>query len=158
MAGSIRGQKVKSRLSIILYLWQLPQNLLGLALVCLTHAKAMETKDGITFYSTSGMKGTGVSLGSMVIISENMFSREYMRKHEYGHCRQSKMLGFMYLIIVGIPSIAMLFMSRYSRRRCLPGKGRGRFAENYFIMQAFTRILSLISFMRSMNTSYRKDP
>ena len=26
-------------------------------------------------------------------------------KHEYGHCRQSEYLGWLYLIVIGIPSL-----------------------------------------------------
>jgi hypothetical protein len=56
--------------------------------------------------------GTGVSLGNYIFLDEA--SRVWDRDHEYGHSRQSKMLGPLYLLIVGLPSVIMNLISRAS--------------------------------------------
>ena len=48
------------------------------------------------------MRG-GVSLGKYIIVNQWMPTKEIM--HEYGHCRQSKYLGPLYLLVIGIPSL-----------------------------------------------------
>jgi hypothetical protein len=37
--------------------------------------------------------------------------------HEYGHSRQSAMLGPLYLLVVGIPSLMRVAYSRYYRKK-----------------------------------------
>ena len=48
------------------------------------------------------MRG-GIALGKYIIVSEH--SDLLTIRHEYGHCRQSKRLGWLYLFVIGIPSI-----------------------------------------------------
>ena len=48
------------------------------------------------------MRG-GISLGKYIIV--NQFARDNTIYHELGHCRQSMYLGWLYLIVIGIPSI-----------------------------------------------------
>ena len=45
----------------------------------------------------------GISLGRYIIV--NQFARDKTIYHELGHCRQSMYLGWLYLIVIGIPSI-----------------------------------------------------
>jgi hypothetical protein len=78
-------------------LWQLPQNLLGLLLV-----KIYKAKQENEYYKSNIMKGS-ISLGKYIIIGKN--SNKYTLKHEIGHQKQSKILGPLYLLLVGIPSI-----------------------------------------------------
>ena len=44
-----------------------------------------------------------MSLGDYVFINEN--TTKSTIKHECGHCKQSKILGPLYLLVVGIPSL-----------------------------------------------------
>lgn len=87
--------------SILLYLWSLPQNLLGLLLRQIYKGNDSQYEDAIVRRSTS-MRG-GISLGKYIIVSQWATKTTIM--HEYGHCRQSKRLGWLYLIAVGLPSI-----------------------------------------------------
>ena len=48
------------------------------------------------------MKG-GISLGHYIII--NQFQPKTTVMHEYGHCRQSRYLGWLYLLIIGLQSL-----------------------------------------------------
>lgn len=86
---------------ILLYIWCLPQNLLGLLLRAIYKGHDSEYNDAIVRRSTK-MRG-GISLGRYIII--NQWSSEKTVKHEYGHTIQSKRLGWFYLLLVGLPSI-----------------------------------------------------
>lgn len=96
---------MKTFLSVLLYLWQLPQNLLGLILRLFykTDSK-VEYKDKVIRVCKS-FPG-GISLGDTIIVSRYPNSKETWKtaKHEYGHTLQSRKLGWFYLFIIGIPS------------------------------------------------------
>ena len=82
------------------YLWQLPQNLLGLLLILIIRPE-MHLKNGIPYYYKKSFGG-GISLGDYIIVCSH---NAKMVKHEYGHCLQSRRLGWLYLIVIGLPSI-----------------------------------------------------
>jgi len=91
---------------VLLYLWQLPQHLLGLALVKTTGAGKWKT-GGIIWYWFDQNKNqftrffSGVSLGQYILLPYNDMNTI---KHELGHSIQSVYLGPLYLPIVGIYS------------------------------------------------------
>lgn len=90
-------------LRIILWLWQLPQNLLGLLLRL--HYKGTKSKyKGVTFIVSPDMGG-GLSLGSTVFVHYPYEMAWKTWWHEYGHTRQSLYLGPLYLLVIGIPSL-----------------------------------------------------
>lgn len=82
------------------YLWQLPQHGLGLLLRAIYKGNDGEYEDAIVRRSLK-MQG-GISLGKYIIVSQ--FARKDDVKHEYGHCVQSKYLGWFYLIGIGLQS------------------------------------------------------
>ena len=88
--------------NFLLYIWQLPQNLLGLILLLFYHTVRFIEKDGVVFY-LSGQMPSGISLGRYIIL-DTTFNETDMG-HEYGHSIQSRYLGPFYLLIIGIPSI-----------------------------------------------------
>ncbi len=94
---------MKTIIKIILYLWQLPQIILGLIL--LLYYKTPTTEliiiDNVRQYISKKMQG-GISLGPINIIDTKNIKT---RLHEYGHSIQSRILGPLYLIVIGIPSI-----------------------------------------------------
>ena len=85
---------------VALYIWQLPQNLLGLLLRAIYRGTDTEYNDAIVRMSAS-MQG-GISLGKYIIVDDGETYGTVM--HEYGHCRQSQMLGPLYLLVVGLQS------------------------------------------------------
>lgn len=85
-------------MNILSYLWQLPQNLLGLAVIRFTHATHNETNDT---WTTSRYR-FGVSLGNYIIFGGHASNTSI--KHERGHQKQSMILGWLYLIVIGLPS------------------------------------------------------
>ena len=87
--------------NVISYIWQLPQNILGLLLRLKYKGCNSIYEDAIVRRSTA-MVG-GISLGRYIIVSQWANKKTIM--HEYGHCRQSKMLGWLYLPIVGLQSL-----------------------------------------------------
>lgn len=85
--------------AVLLYIWQLPQNLLGLLLLFLVPGRFNETQ-GITFYHAPKMPGS-ISLGEYIFVKT--FDLNLIR-HEYGHSLQSRLLGWLYLPVIGVPS------------------------------------------------------
>lgn len=85
---------------ILLYIWQLPQNLLGLLFLWCLKGESKHTLNEITVYYSPTFPG-GISLGQYIIVYKlgNSFI-----KHEYGHCIQSKILGPLYLPVIGVSS------------------------------------------------------
>lgn len=94
----------------LLYVWQFPQNLVGLIIRLFCPAdigKDENFRDDINVYISSRMSG-GISLGKYIILSKyysNYIFDKDTWNHEYGHTRQSKYLGPLYLFIIGIPSL-----------------------------------------------------
>ena len=88
---------------ILLWIWQLPQNLLGLLLLFIYRQdKEYHRRDGRIFYYTPEMP-SGISLGNYIILRRADFGDSM--NHEFGHSRQSRFLGPLYLIIIGLFSL-----------------------------------------------------
>ena len=97
----------------IAYLYQLPQHLLALLLIHLLHPTYH--KSPIPHYTHN--QDFSLSLGQYILISELWYPAtddRYARllAHEHGHSLQSLYLGPLYLILIGIPSLAMNLLSR----------------------------------------------
>jgi len=107
---------------ILLALWELPQNLLGLGLWVLLRAlgrvRGEEWERGRRFIETERL---GVSLGSFVFWCPDnhpVGARErWTRAHEFGHTVQSRAFGPLYLLIVGLPSVSRAAYSLWCLRR-----------------------------------------
>ena len=86
-------------MKILLWLWQLPQNVLGLLVIAITRAN--KTEDGI--WICGYLFDSAVSLGDYIIFQKYRVT-DIAIKHEKGHQKQSLILGPLYLIIIGLPS------------------------------------------------------
>lgn len=86
--------------NIILFIWQLPQNILGIIIVLFTKAKLRKV-ESIKFYFTN-YAYFGVSLGRFIILGS--YYENIDIKHESGHQKQSLYLGWLYLLVIGLPS------------------------------------------------------
>lgn len=80
---------------VLKYLWQLPQNILGLIVIYSTYAWRITDHWCV-------VQRFGVSLGDYIIV--NQYANETTLNHERGHKKQSLYLGWLYLIIIGLPS------------------------------------------------------
>lgn len=87
---------------VLMYLWQLPQNLCGLVYSLFHKGALIKEYEDAVVYRSSKMYG-GVSLGKYLFV--NKYASMKTVKHEYGHYRQSKYLGWLYLLVIGLPSI-----------------------------------------------------
>ncbi len=108
--------KLRSLLSD--WVWQLPQNLLGMLW------KNIKKNSIITEISNDDIESVGakaylikaggaVTLGKYVFISQTYRDQGMAIKHECGHVKQSKMLGPLYLIVIGVPSILHAWLNDY---------------------------------------------
>lgn len=93
--------------AVLLQVWQLPQNLVGLVFGWFLKGKQRLMNypgipKGIRIFGSYHMYG-GISLGNFVYCRPPLYER--MVRHEYGHCRQSLLLGPFYLLVVGLPSL-----------------------------------------------------
>ena len=95
-------------LKVLAYIWCLPQNLLGLLFLLFIRGEEKHFLGDISFYYSENFMG-GISLGRYIILGDRL---EKSVKHEFGHCIQSRMLGPLYLIVVGLPSLIHAWLCR----------------------------------------------
>jgi hypothetical protein len=113
-------------LFLLLVLWQLPQVLLGIAVVLVSFLMTFflkgktefSQKDSIFYFTfTRSFSSFGVSLGSFIILSYKIGPQNIelaiTKRHEYGHSIQSRILGPLYLFLVGLPSVYHNLRSRF---------------------------------------------
>jgi len=118
---------------IILWTWCLPQSLFGLLfasclkirgnILCVKNHKKIR----IITIRDNRLFG-GVSLGAFIFLTKRT-EDELSLMHEYGHTIQGYILGPLYLLVVGIPSVGFLWVSKWK-----PGFGQKyyrRFPENW---------------------------
>lgn len=116
---------MKTFLNSLRYLWQLPQNLLGFILFQIYSVDCLclevPYRDVHILYSEK-MRG-GISLGQYIMLPwryrGDYKTGSYIEKtikHEYGHTRQSLRLGWLYLIIIGLPSITWAWLHSNFKR------------------------------------------
>jgi hypothetical protein len=89
-------------MKLLKYIWQLPQNIIGLAISLRYRRKGYKTlvyNDRLITYWDSH---AGLSLGKYIFVNE--LASKFTIKHEYGHTKQSLMLGWLYLLVIGLPS------------------------------------------------------
>ena len=103
-------------MNTISYIWELPQNLLGLLI-----KKIFKKKINLVFkYAdrevtiVKSNTFTGISLGKYIILAERFNTLQTVR-HEYGHCIQSHILGPLYLPIVGALSLTWNLLARVNK-------------------------------------------
>lgn len=101
-------------MSYILVLWQILQNIVGLIYLPFAGVSFREKIGDVLVFETESTNGS-VSLGNLVFISKHTKNYERTLKHELGHTIQSKYLGPLYLLIIGIPSISWAMARMMSR-------------------------------------------
>ena len=100
--------------NLILFIWQLPQHIVALIyfgyLVMMCKDLGVDSRYKQATVIPCIMRGA-VTLGNYVFVGLNSEYRKTV-KHELGHTIQSKILGPLYLIIIGIPSITYCGLRR----------------------------------------------
>lgn len=99
-------------LQFLLWIWQLPQNLIGFILSAYIrdnggqrYAYCLKIKGKtrkVRFVHLKSFRGS-VTLGEYIIIGGEWDESDV--RHEYGHVLQSRMLGWLYLVVIGISSL-----------------------------------------------------
>ncbi len=101
---------MKNLVSTLMYIHQFPQNLIGLILSFVYRGNILKYPVGVCEVDVikSDKIKDSISLGKTVIT----YKRASMItvRHELGHCKQSQYLGWLYLLIIGLPSILWAFV------------------------------------------------
>lgn len=107
----------------LLMFWELPQNILGALLfiffAVFSDSVILDDDDSLEMYSPM-MRGA-ISLGIFRVYAYKYLGNgaryvELVRKHEKGHRQQSKWLGPLYLIVIGLPSLIWATLHSSVRR------------------------------------------
>ena len=100
--------------NLILFIWQLPQHIVALIyfgyLVMMCKDLGVDSRYKQAIVIPCVMRGA-VTLGNYIFVGLNSEYKETV-KHELGHTIQSKILGPLYLIVIGIPSITYCGLRR----------------------------------------------
>ena len=107
----------------LLMLWELPQNIIGALLfiffAVFSDSVILDDDDPLEMYSPM-MRGA-ISLGIFRVYAYKYLGNgaryvELVRRHEKGHRKQSMMLGPLYLIVIGLPSLIWAALHSSVRR------------------------------------------
>lgn len=97
--------------NIIMYLWQLPQNIAGVIVfyIYATLSDVIVVDEGTSVSVYTSIKG-GISLGAFNFLQRGYYRNpsKYVAKtilHTKGHRKQSRILGPLYLLVIGVPSL-----------------------------------------------------
>lgn len=92
----------------LMWLWQFPQNLLAICIEGILCEAAY--REGIVRGNTMIYNYVlpTMSLGSYIFV--NTMSTDTAVKHSQGHSKQSRILGPLYLVVIGIPSLLHLIV------------------------------------------------
>ena len=99
----------KALFYLLQFTWGLPQNLVGLIgfLVFLRSARHDRFENAVITYIDTEKSFGGISLGIFIFVNGKK-QDEWLhdtRIHEYGHTIQSLVLGPLYFLVIGFPSI-----------------------------------------------------
>lgn len=86
---------------ILLTIHQLPQIILS-RLVTHDDDVLIHKVGGVSIYKTKHIEG--LSLGDRIFVSDDAPEGTWLVKHEFGHVIQSRVLGWLYIPIIVIPS------------------------------------------------------
>lgn len=103
-------------LFVLLFLWQLPQNMVALAMLPFIGKPRVVTRRNYCV----GIVGrwfpdsaSGVSLGNFAFFHPDCIHDDFTIRHEMdGHAVDSKLFGPLYLFIIGIPSLLHFFFMK----------------------------------------------
>lgn len=117
-------------LNILLFIWQLPQNLVALLVLAFLQRQPIEYKNehtGMTVLWIPTLGTTCWSLGQFIFAYPD--ASEQILRHESGHSVQSLYLGPLYLLVVAIPSVCLFWWRRWFKKS--PQWYKAHFPENW---------------------------
>lgn len=100
-------------IKVLRFIWELPQNIVGFLLSRGSTSEQVKLNDKVVvkvYYKDlhKKSKGEAVTLGEFIILDTIYKDNKYKTactkttKHEFGHVLQSRMLGPLYLIVIGL--------------------------------------------------------
>lgn len=112
--------KGKTLLNVLLFVWQLPQVLLGLVMLAIfrNHKEYTNPYNGITVWNINAHGAFGAacfSTGPFIVTCNDRVSDNILR-HETGHSAQSLRLSWLYHIIISIPSVCLFWYRRLKKK------------------------------------------
>ena len=123
----------------LLWIWQLPQNIIGF-LLTRKYCFIGTVGNGINFnvFYKKDFFGSGVCLGDYIIMDYKYLgiTDRKAQKHEYGHHLQSVKLGWLYLLVVGLPSISRNIYDRIFHKKWTKEKRMKWYYSSYPEQQA----------------------
>lgn len=101
---------------ILLWIWQLPQNIAGFILSLFSDGSRLFYLDKkwrkVYFHKLNPKTwGEAVTLGEYIFLDSQWYKDKDpvyvidVVSHEYGHTKQSRILGWFYFLVIGLPSI-----------------------------------------------------
>jgi len=105
---------MKTLKNIFVFLWLLPQNIIGLLVMLFTKKQAPRERYNGTLI-TRWKYGSGVSLGQFIFVSK--YADEDTIAHEWGHYLQGLLLGWLYLAVIGLPSFLWAWLGEKYRKK-----------------------------------------
>lgn len=99
------------------FVWQLPQSILGLLMLiffAVFGKVRLVSYKKLCFCFEADLMSGGISLGNFAFVSEYSAKRAAVVAHEQeGHTWDSKLMGPLYLFIIGIPSLIHAARNNY---------------------------------------------
>ena len=125
---------------LILFLWQLPQLILGIIVGLFWYnagvliiVKGQRKILPVVMCLITNKCVSGVSFGPIIFLNSYIYHTDPSGlAHEYGHSIQSVYLGWLYLIIVGLPSIIMATLCSILEPYSRTSSHISRFIGNYY--------------------------
>lgn len=115
--------KCKNEKNWLAYTWELPQALIAALIIWVIGGDCNrewgnDAATDIVWYKVErGLFGGGICLGEYILFDAKRRVTDKDILHEYGHCKQSRMLGPLYLFVVGIPSIIRNIYDRIAHKK-----------------------------------------
>lgn len=104
-------------LFILLFIWQLPQNLIALVMMPFLGKLELISYKKFCFAFVGEFMSGGISLGNFAFVSPVSAKKVATIMHEQeGHTYDSKLFGPLYLFVIGIPSIMWAWLG--SKDKC----------------------------------------
>lgn len=97
------------------FIWQLPQVLVALFMMPFLGKLRLIRKENYCWIFEGEKMSGGISLGTFIFLSPYSAKKEATIRHELGHVKQSHMLSWVYLLVIGLPSI---LWAAFSGNRC----------------------------------------
>lgn len=100
-------------MKVIKFLWQLPQNIIGLLLVMILNPDIIKRVNGKKIRYSDKISGI-ITFGEFTLISMDYYSCDITKieLHELGHQTQSLLFGWFYIPVISIPKFCNVILHK----------------------------------------------